>query len=376
LTTHQAHYLTLRILHTEASLGWGGQEIRILTEAAGMIGRGHKVALACPRESRIYAEAERFGVSAAALPIGVKRPAGLIALRRLLRRNTFDVVNTHSSTDSWLAALACRALKAPPALVRTRHISATVPNDWLTRWLYAKATAQTVTTGEAIREQLIRRLGVAAERVTSIPTGVDPRRFAPRDKVLARHALKLTADLPLIGIVATLRSWKGHRFLIDAMPLLAHRDAQLVIVGEGPQRLALQRQIAALGLNVRVNLTGNQNDVAPWLAALDVFALPSYANEGVPQALVQAMFVGVPCVTTDAGAISELALDEHTALVVARENPVALAAAIDRLLGDAQLRARLIEAARARARAKFSLDAMLDRMEAVFRRAVDEPRSR
>ena len=362
----------MRILHTEASLGWGGQEIRILTEAAGMIGRGHRVALACPREARVYEEAERFGVPVAALPIGQKRPRGLFALRRLLARNAFDVVNTHSSTDSWLAALACRALKMPPALVRTRHISAAVPRDRLTRWLYARATAELVTTGESIRSQLIRELGVAAERVTSIPTGVDPKRFAPRDKDSARRKLQLPASAPLVGIVATLRSWKGHRFLVEAVPLLAHREAQLIIVGEGPQREALQRQIAGLGLGGRIRLAGNQNDIAPWLAALDVFALPSYANEGVPQALVQAMLVGVPCVTTDAGSIGEIAIDEHTALVVARENPVALAAAIDRLLGDRALGARLTGAARARVSARFSLDAMLDRMETVFRRAIDE----
>ena len=362
----------LRILHTEASLGWGGQEIRILTEAAGMIGRGHRVALACPREARIYDEAERFGVPVAALPIGAKRPRGLFALRRVLARNAFDVVNTHSSTDSWLTAIACRTLKQAPALVRTRHISASVPRDRLTRWLYARATAQTVTTGEAIREQLIRELGVAPERIASIPTGVDSRRFAARDRDAARRALKLPTEVPLVGIVATLRSWKGHRFLIEALPLLAHRDAQLIVVGEGPQREALQRQIAALALTERVRLVGNQNDVAPWLAALDVFALPSYANEGVPQALVQAMFVGVPCVTTDAGAIGEVAIDEHTALVVARENPIALAAAIDRLLGDKALGARLVEAARARVAARFSLDTMLDRMEAVLRQAIDE----
>jgi len=362
----------LRILHTEASLGWGGQEIRILTEAAGMIGRGHRVALACPREARIYEEAGRFGVPVAALPIAAKRAPGLLALRRLFSRHAFDVVNTHSSTDSWLAAIACRMVGSPPALVRTRHISASVPRDRLTRWLYAKASAQTVTTGEAIREQLIRELGVAPERITSIPTGVDPRRFAPSDKAAARRALKLPAAAPLVGIVATLRSWKGHRFLVEAVTLLAHRDAQLLIIGEGPQREALQRQIAELALSERVRLTGNQNDVAPWLAALDVFALPSYANEGVPQALVQAMFVGVPCVTTDAGAIGEVAVADHTALVVARENPIALAAAIDRVLGDKALGQRLVDAARARVAARFSLDAMLDRMEAVLRRAVDE----
>jgi glycosyltransferase involved in cell wall biosynthesis len=367
----------LRILHTEASLGWGGQEIRILTEAAGMIGRGHRVALACPREARIYTEAQRFGVPAAALPIGRKRPLGLVALRRFLATHKIDVVNAHSSTDSWLAALACRTLKAPPALVRTRHVSAPVPRDRLTRWLYAKATVETVTTGEAIRAGLIRDLGIAPEHVTSIPTGVDPLRFAPRDGQAARRSLKLPAGVPLIGIAATLRSWKGHRFLVDAMPLLSHRDAQLVIIGDGPQRDALQRQIAELGLRARVRLAGNQNDVAPWLAALDVFALPSYTNEGVPQALVQAMLVGVPCVTTDAGAIGELAIAEHTALVVAKENAVALAAAIDRLLADPALGATLVAAARERAAAKFGLAAMLDRMDAVFRRAIDErPRRR
>ena len=362
----------MRILHTESSLGWGGQEIRILTEAAGMIGRGHKVALACVRSARIYAEAPRFGVPVTALPLGRKRPQGALVLRRFLSRHPVDVVNAHSSTDSWLVALACRTLRAPPPLVRTRHISAPVSRDRLTRWLYTRATAQLVTTGEAIRSALIRDIGVDPARVTSIPTGVDPARFKPRDKQAARALLRLPAAVPLIGICATLRSWKGHRFLVEAMPMLAHRDAQLLIVGEGPQREALERQVAALGLRDRVRLVGNQQDVAPWLAALDVFALPSYADEGVPQALVQAMFMGAPCVTTNAGAIGEVAIADHTALVVAKENTIALAAAIDRLISDSALAARLTTTGREWVAAKFGLASMLDHMEAVFQSAIDE----
>jgi glycosyltransferase involved in cell wall biosynthesis len=337
-----------------------------------MIGRGHQVELACARSARIYAEAPRFGVPVIAMPLGRKRPQGVVALRRFLATHPVDLVNAHSSTDAWLVALAARALRAPPPMVRTRHISAPVPRDRLTRWLYAKATAQVVTTGEAIRSALIRDIGVAPSRVTSIPTGVDPARFAPRDKLEARRGLRLPETAPLVGICATLRSWKGHRFLVEAVPLLAHRDAQLLIVGDGPQRDALQRQIAVLGLRDRVRMIGNQTDVAPWLAAFDVFALPSYADEGVPQALVQAMFVGAPCVTTDAGAIGEIAIADHNALVVAKENALALAAAIDRLLGDAALGVRLAKAARAMVAAKFSLSSMLDHMEAIFRRAIDE----
>jgi glycosyltransferase involved in cell wall biosynthesis len=370
----------VRILHTESSLGWGGQELRILTEAAGLRRRGHDVRVASPREAAIFTEAERFAVPVVALPIGRKGPLGLIALRRALSGERIDVVNSHSSTDTWLAALACRAFwlghRRPPALVRTRHISARVPTDTATHWLYTRATAEIVTTGEAIRQQLIRANGVSPARVTSIPTGIDLDRFAAGDKAAARRALDLPADVPLIGIVATLRSWKGHRYLLEAMPLLTHRNAQLLVVGSGPQGDAIRTQVAALGLGDRVRLTGNQDDVVPWLQALDVFALPSYANEGVPQGLVQAMAVGVPCVTTDAGSIGEIAINDATALVVAKQNAIALAAGIDRLLDDRVLTARLVWSARDRVHTKFGIRKMLDGMEVVFRRAADANRYR
>ena len=137
----------MKILHTENSCGWGGQEIRILTEAAGMIRRGHQVQLIAPREARIHDEARAHGVPVTALPIAKKRLPGLLALRRWLKANPVDVINTHSSTDSWLAALACATLGNPPAIVRTRHVSAPVSTNAATRWLYARAARTIVTTG-------------------------------------------------------------------------------------------------------------------------------------------------------------------------------------------------------------------------------------
>ena len=106
------------IAHTESSDGWGGQEIRILTEAAGMQSRGHRVVVHGAHGSRIVAEAPRFGVPAVALPIGRKRPAGVMAMRRALHAAPFDIVNTHSSTDTWLAALALRIGRARAAAAR------------------------------------------------------------------------------------------------------------------------------------------------------------------------------------------------------------------------------------------------------------------
>jgi glycosyltransferase involved in cell wall biosynthesis len=351
----------LAIVHTESSLGWGGQELRILSEAQGLARRGHELALLCPSEARIYAEAPAWGLRTMALPLAKKRPSGVLALRRWLAQHRCDVLSTHSSTDSWLSAFA--TLGKPLPLVRTRHISAPVPRNVLTRWLYRRAS-RIVTAGEALKRDLVERTGVAAERIESVPTGADPQRYRPGDRRAARAQLGLPADATIIGIVATLRSWKGHRYLIEALP----DDAMLVIVGDGPQRAALESQ--TLKVRQRVRFAGNQRDVVPWLQALDIFALPSYANEGVPQALLQAMLVGLPCVTTNVGSIAELALAEVTALVVAPHDVQALGSSLERLMGDAALRTRLGEAARRHCAERFSYERMLDRMEAIYRAAA------
>ena len=113
-------------------------------------------------------------------------------------------------------------------------------------------------------------------------------------------------------------------------------------------------------------MPGNQDDVVPWLQSLDIFTLPSYANEGVPQALIQAMLVALPVVTTSAGSIGELALDGKTALVVPAQDVQALHKSIALLISDAGLRSRLGQAARNHCVGRYSLERMLDSMEAVF----------
>jgi glycosyltransferase involved in cell wall biosynthesis len=144
-----------------------------------------------------------------------------------------------------------------------------------------------------------------------------------------------------------------------------------LIVGDGEQRADLVAQVDEAKLGDRVMFAGQQNDVAPWFAALDVFALPSYANEGVPQALLQAMFAKVPCVTTDAGSIPEIARDGDTATIVAKEDAAALAAGIDKLLADPVLATAQAQRAHAFVSGRYTESAMLDRMEAVFRRALE-----
>ena len=332
-----------------------------------MLGRGHRVTLLCPQQAPIYAEAAARGVPALALPIARKGLAGLLAMRAWLRRNRCDVLNSHSSTDSWLAALALVGMSRPPALVRTRHVSAAVPDNFPTRWLYQSATCRIVTTGERLREQLVRENGFRPASIISVPTGIDTARYVPADRAQAKARLGLDPAHACVGIVATLRSWKGHRYLLEAFAGLQRKDARLLIVGDGPGRDDLREQVKRLGLQQRVLMPGNQADVTPWLQALDVFALPSYANEGVPQALMQAMAVGVPVVSTPVGSIDELVRREETGLMVPPRDIGALRAAIERLLNEPALGERLALAARALVRSRYSRERMLDSMEAVFR---------
>lgn len=366
------------IVHTEASLGWGGQEIRILTEAAGMIARGHRVEVWAAADSNILREAARRGLPHRAVPLGRRARAGVVAMRHALKDARPDVINTHSSTDSWLAALACLGLANAPAVVRTRHISVPVAKDPATRWLYTRATRHIVTTGESLRAALVRDNGFRPGRVTSVPTGIDTERFAPGDKAQARATLKLEPHARYIGIVATLRSWKGHLFLLDAFATLAaaRPDLRLLIVGDGPMAAPIGERIAALGIAAKVTLAGQQDAVETWLRALDVFCLPSYANEGVPQAVVQAMLTGCAIVTTPVGAITEAITHAQNGLIVPPRDADALAAAIARLLDEPALAARLGTAARADACARFGFATMVARMEQIFRAAAEGQRRR
>lgn len=368
--------MSLRILHTESSTGWGGQEIRLLTEAKGMMQRGHRVSVLTPPSADLFPAAQKRGIPVVAMPIEKKRLSALVAMVRWLgaHRHEYDVINTHSSTDAWLTAAARCCLRNAPPVVRTRHVSTAIGNSRANRWLYQSATAHIVTTGEALRQQLVRTNGFDPQRVTSVRTGIDLTIFRPMDKEQCRRQLGLEARRA-VGIVATLRDWKGHDYLLDAWRLLQRRfvDWQLLVIGDGPQRGRLEARVAGEGLS-SVRFVGNQDNVPLWLNSLDLFALPSFGDEGVPQGIMQAMACGLAVVSTPIGAIEEAVQRDRTGLLVAPRDAGALAEALGGLMGNEALRLAMGGAGRAYAQGNFAIDAMLDKMESVFKAAIERGR--
>ncbi|WJV66987.1 glycosyltransferase family 4 protein [Pectobacteriaceae bacterium CE70] len=362
---------SLNILHTESSCGWGGQEIRILTESQGMMKRGHQVTILCCVHSNIYREAQSRGIPVVGLPIEKKRLVALFAIRHWLKRHgsEFDIINTHSSTDAWLVAVASLTLgmKQTPPMVRTRHVSTDINNSFTTRWLYLRATRHIVTTGERLRQQLHTDNHYPLDHMTSVPTGIDLAYYRPTDKRAACQTIGVP-NQPTLGILATMRSWKGHAYLLEAWKKLSqdYPQWQLLMVGDGPQRAALEQQVAQMGMTGRIVFLGNRDDVPDCLNCMDLFVLPSYGNEGVPQSIMQAMACGLPVVSTTVGAIDEAVVNGETGFLIEPKNVEQLYEKLALLMGDDALRTRFSEAALQRAGSCFGADIMLDRMTTIF----------
>jgi glycosyltransferase involved in cell wall biosynthesis len=357
------------ILHTESSLGWGGQEHRVLAEARVMRDRGHRFLLACDPRGELYRRAGQGGLPVFPLKFGGRENFGAwLSLRRLLKMERVDLLNTHSSLDSWVGLLAWLTLGRSLRLVRTRHLSTQVSPNWPTRRLYL-APAAVITTGRGISELLHRRLGVPRERLHAIPTGVSLPDFAPRppDPILAAR-LGLPAGFFIFGAISVLRSWKGHLYLLEAFKELREEGltAKLLIVGDGPYRPVIEAKIQALGLREDVLLAGHQDAVPECLALMDAFVLASYAHEGVPQALLQALAMGKPVVATQTGGIPEVIAPEETGLLVPPRDSRALARAMSRLAGDAALREAISRRGPLLVASRYSLEQMADALEALY----------
>jgi glycosyltransferase involved in cell wall biosynthesis len=353
----------LTILHTEASPGWGGQEIRILSEASAFAKRGFRILIACQPGSHLELEAQRHGLTVR--PVAMRGAFDVRAcwrLRRLMRTAEVDLVHTHSSIDAWLAGFAAKSLRLP--VVRSRHVS--IPVKRRRNFVYNALCDRIISSGEAIREVLIMG-GVDPEKIVAIPAGVDVAQFHPAVSGAAvRRAFGITG--PVIGTVAMFRHSKGHRVLLRAIPEILRNEPEAVFlwVGDGVGRATLQQEIAEAGVRTKVYVAGFREDVPSCLAAMDVVVLPSIKSDGVPQVILQALAMRKPVVASTVGGIPEVIQHQRTGVLVPPNDPQALADAVVQVLRDPQSAAAWAQAGGQLIDTHYALEYMIDRTAAVY----------
>ncbi len=359
----------MNILHLEASTGWGGQEIRIFREAEGMRSRGHQVIIACMKGAKLAEKARGAGFPVYELSF---RKSGwlwtLICLLVIFRRHKIDLVNTHSSLDSWIGGIAARIARR--RLVRTRHLSTPIKIGLNSRFLYGKLADFVVTTCSSIIPMICEQSKKSPELCRSIATGVDSEKIQCLGKESFRK--KWAEDDFLVGTACVMRSWKGIDDLLKAADLL--REIKFVIIGGGHA----ERHIAkAKELKLEnVFFTGHLDNPFPAIASLDLFVLLSTANEGVSQALLQAAYLEKPLLTTTTGGLAEVCIHGETGLNVAVFSPEEVAQSILDLQKESSLRHRFGKRAKQLVLEKFTLKHTLDQMEEVYHTVVGKRPSR
>jgi glycosyltransferase involved in cell wall biosynthesis len=325
--------------------------------------------IAAQPESQILARAAEASLTA--IPLTIRKGIDVLAAAqclRILRRHRIDLVHTHSSPDAWACGIAARL--AGVRVVRSRHLSTPIKRNPFSRLVYMRLADRVITSGQAIKDDMVRQNGMDATRIVSIPAGIDVARFVPAsDRSGPRQELGLSRDDFVIGIVSVLRKWKGHADLLQAVRRLVEIGvpARLVIVGDGPQAENIRKKITELRLQGRVQLTGHRTDVPRLIAAMDCMALPSTANEATSQVLPQALAMKVPVVTTSVGGLPEVVRDRDTGLLVPPADPTALAAALEWVYRNPAGAAQLAERGHRHVLGNFTFDGMIDRTEAVYR---------
>lgn len=360
----------MRILHTESSEGWGGQELRTVIEVDLLQSLGHEVIVAVSHDSKFV---ERSGVGSDNFEfarISSKNFLGIQEAMRVIREVSPDLIVTHSSTDSWLFTIAKRLMRRNCGLIRVRHVSAQVNQNLATKWLYAQADF-VITTSEDIRTYLIERLRLDAGRCVSIPTGVNVKRFNTVNRLskrrLVRSDLGLSIDDHVLMMVSTLRSWKGHDFVIRALPSLPQN--KLVVVGDGPRERHLKKLVADLDLCGRVIFVGHSDAVEDLLAASDVFLQPSLRHEGVSQSLLQAGSIGLPVIASDIGGLNEVVADRISGLLISPGSVDQIVEAVSVFQEDRELAKACARTLNLRVSECHSTDHMIKRLGDLYLRA-------
>lgn len=359
----------LRVLHTEWSMGWGGQEIRILSEMKAFREQGVVMEIACRKGSRIAAEAAQAGFIVHFLPFAGRLDFRTIfGLRRLVKAGGFSLLHTHSSIDSWCGGLAGSLFGIP--VVRSRHLSSEVRPGLNARLIYDWLPDAVISSGRHIRDHLVDVCHCRPDRQFSVPAGADHRRFAPTaDGDAVRTEFAIAPAAPLIGIVAVLRSWKGHRVLFEACARIldAFPDVRLLVVGDGPLREHLPVWADELGLGGHVIFAGHRDDVPACMKAMDVCILPSLKNEATSQVMPQAMLVGTPVISSSAGGLTEVVQDGVTGRVVPPGDAQALTDALLECLQDPARTDEMAGKAREAALQKFTFEQQIESTLGVYR---------
>ena len=358
---------TIPVLFVTANLDRGGAEKIVTRLAVGLPRDKYSVTVAAlqERSGAIGVDLTRAGIPVHDL--GMRGRWDLCVLGRfvrLLRQERVQVLIAFMFHATILTRLIGSLCRVPIRISSERSMEGeTHGRRLLNRWTVPLGT-HVVAVSERVALNAVRELHIPPERLTTIVNGVDLVHFRPVGRVQGTRA-------PVIGCTARLHAENDHATLVQAFARLAVHwpDARLLLVGRGREEARLRTLGDALGIVSRIRFVGEQADIAPWLAQMDLYAQASL-TAGISNSILEAMATGLPVVATAVGGNPEVVVDGETGLLVPPGDPVGLAEALETLLANSTMVHAFGQAGRARVEAHFGEGLMLQRMEALLDRLI------
>jgi glycosyltransferase involved in cell wall biosynthesis len=366
----------IRVVHVLDSLDIGGTELNAVRTAERLDRERFDIQFVCLRASGpLRPRLDALGIPVTEIPIPSLFSAAAFRrglwIRDLVRRAGIHVVHAHDPYGNTLAAPFVRLAGRGAVIASQRWLR----NVHAARLRFANRMAyrfahRVLANSPAVGETVVRHEGVSRDRLVVIPNFVEEEAFAPlsaeRRSIFRRQA-GLAQDDVAIGVVANLYPVKNHAMLLRAAGRLAAAwpDVKFVLIGEGKERDALTVLRRELRLDDRVLMPGRMANEPGVAGIIDIAVLTSL-EEGFPNWIVEAMAAGRPVVATSVGGIPDAVLDGATGTLVGSGDDEGLANALDRLLGDPDLRRRMGGAARARARSLYHVDTVIGALEGLY----------
>jgi glycosyltransferase involved in cell wall biosynthesis len=363
----------MNILLSNSTDIFAGGEDYVLILAKYLRLRGHTVSVSALPGHLLLEKCTSAGIPAVPIDYrGMNRVFAVAStLRRELRNRAIDVVHSNANYDRTVAALAAAgtACRHVAGVHSTHSIQHNVTHWVRNRW----GIDHFITDADAGKEVLIREDRIDARRITTVPIGIEdePPEARAVARVAARTQLGVNERTVVIGNVARLVPFKGHRILLDAIALVARQEPDVFfpIIGDGELLETLQVQAQSLGVAEKIRFLGFQDNLHLWYPAFDVYCHSSLelAAEMFPIAILRALSTGLPVVCSRVGGIALMVRDGVSGYLVPPEDPGALAASLLQVIRDAALRKRMGAGSAALFREQFHAAAMAERVEHVYR---------
>jgi glycosyltransferase involved in cell wall biosynthesis len=360
-----------------------GAERQALAQGAELVRRGHSVRVVT-REIPGQAtddvlegvQIHRWVKTSSRGPLfGISFVIGVIRALRKLRPH-YDLIHTHQGLwEAISTGIGRPFLSGAPSLIQPASSGyygeaeelARTRGFPLLRRAILRNTAFVAISADIERQWLA--LGVPPSKLIRLASGVDASNFRP-----GPADVRIEATLPRrprVVFTGRLHPQKNLGVLLQAWPAVVEATgASLILVGDGEERSRLIEQASRLGVGDRVYFAGRVEDPAEHLRSADLFVLPSVA-EGMSNSLLEAMATGLPCLASAIGGNIDLLEPGEAGLLIPADSPEAWAEAIIRVLIDRDLADRLGKAARARVEAEFSIEAVVDRYQELYRTLLD-----